>query len=217
MQVTSISPQKKGGRYNLSIEGGFWCGVSERVIAKYNLYKGKDVDDLELENVFRDEICYRLYDRSVRKIANRPHSIREVERYLNGVLWKKGKAWFSGTPYEQEYKKMKPGLIQDTVDKLEKEKMLDDKEFASWWVDQRTRNGRKGWYLIQSELKEKGIGDEIIRDVEISDDVERSAAKKAFEKYCAGRNISKEKCIRRLKSRGFAWDSIRELVGDLDE
>ena len=217
MQVTSTSPQKKRGRYNLNIDGEFWCGVSERVIAKYNLYKGKAVDKSLLEDVFRDEICYRLYDRCVRKLANRPHSIKEIERYLTDVLWKKGKSWFSGTPYEQSYKKFKPALIQETVDKLGKEKMLDDEVFASWWVDQRTRNGRKGWYLIQSELKEKGVDLEIIRNVEVSDDVERDAARKAFEKYCVRRGISKEKCIQRLKSRGFSWDSIRELVDELDE
>lgn len=212
MQITSITRQKKGGRYNLSVDGEFWCGISDRVIAKFNLYKDKEVTKEDLAIFFRDEIVYRLYDRSIRKIANRPHSRQEMGQYLKNTLWKKQKDWFKGTPYEKDYKKMSAGLVDTVIGKLESESMIDDRGFARWWVDQRIRGGRKGWYLIQSELRAKGISDELIKEVEVGNVSEREAALKAYEKYCVRSKLSKEKCIRRLLSRGFSWDIVNEVL-----
>jgi regulatory protein len=212
LQITSITRQKKRGRYNLSVDGEFWCGISDRVIAKFNLYKSKEITREELGDLFRDEIVYRLYDRSIRKIANRPNSRQEMERYLKNTLWKKQKSWFKGTPYEKDHKKMAAGLVDTVIGKLESESMIDDHAFAKWWVDQRIRSGRKGWYLIQSELRAKGISDELIKGVEVGSGPEREAAVKAYEKYCVRSKLPREKCIQRLLSRGFSWDIVKEVM-----
>lgn len=214
MEVSDVTPQKKRGRYNLFVDGEFWFGVSERSIAKGNLYKGKTISEDELEGVFLSELQYRVYDRCIRKLANRPNSHAEMERYIRSVLWKKRQEWFGKTRFESNFKQYERMISEHVLGLLETNGLISDESFAKWWVEQRTRNGQKGWILIQSELQQKGVSREIIESVRITDEEKQKLIRRSYDAICKKRNLSRERCIQRLLSRGFSWDEIREVLPD---
>ena len=214
MEITDVSPQKKRGRYNLFIDGEFWGGVSERVLAKYNLYRGKGTEDLDLDELFVEEIEGRLYDRCIGKLANRPQSEFEIRRYIRNVLWKKRRAWFGKTQYESNFDFISSKLEDSVIGRLKKSKLISDKVFTKWWVDQRISHGLRGWSMIMAELRAKGISNEIIDSVKISSSEEKKIARKAYKKYCGGGRLGQDGCVRRLQSRGFSWGVLETLISD---
>ena len=214
MEITDVSPQKKRGRYNIFIDDVFWGGVSERVVAKYNLYSGKDTEDLDLDELFAEEIEGRLYDRCIGKLANRPQSEFEIRRYIQNVLWKKKRSWFGKTEYEKSYDRLSNEFGESVVRRLQRNKLLSDEAFAKWWVEQRVRHGLRGWGMIRAELGAKGISNEIIESVKIGDSVERNIAREAYQKYCKRKGLDKDSCVRRLQARGFSWSVLEKLISD---
>ena len=212
MEISDVQPQKKRGRYNVFVDGEFWGGLSERTLAKYGLYKGKNVEPSDLSDIFRQELEWRLMERCIRKIGRRPHSIEEIRRYLKNVWYKKGKTWTEGSAFSGSLRLLYSELESDIVDELEEKGYLSDMAFADWWVDQRIRTGLKGWVAIRSELYAKGVEREVIESVRIPVDVERECAERAYTKYCKGKIADRDACIRRLQSRGFAWDIIKDIV-----
>jgi regulatory protein len=210
LRITDITPQKKRGRYNLLVDEKFFCGISDRTLARFGLYKGKEVERSDLEAIFKEEIVGRLYDRAVGKIARRPQSELEIQNYCRGILWKKKKEWFEKTPYEGAGKVLAAELVEEVIGKLSRDRLLSDKDFAKWWVEQRKNTGNRGWALIESELKVKGVDQEIINTLSMNTEDEAVIIRKAKAKYCRG--VSAKKCRERLARRGFSWDAINSGV-----
>lgn len=125
-----------------------------------------------------------LLDSALKIISNRPHSKQEVIKFLQ--------------------KKTKDDtLINQTIEKLEKAKLINDEAFAKWYVESRSRTRPRGQRLLEQELKQKGISN----DVNIN---ESELASAALEKK---KNIkSREQAIRFLQYRGFSWDAIAPVV-----
>lgn len=212
MKITSVEPQKKEGRYNIFVDEGFWCGVSENTLAKFGLYPKREVDEDYLNEVFEFEIFNKLYDGSLRKIGRRPHSQREIERYISDKLYKNKKKWFKNTKYEDNYKEISSRLQLDVISKLEKEGLLNDEEFVKWWIESRSRSRPRGWIALKSELYSKGVDEKTIKKYELGDSKERELAKKYYRKITKSKNLSREKIISRMQSRGFSWDIISSLL-----
>ena len=116
--------------------------------------------------------------------------------------------------FEADFKGHTATISSSVLDRLGKNGLVSDEDFAKWWVDQRIRNGQKGWMLIQSELVQKGVSKEIIDSVRISEAEERRLVRSAYDKVCRRKGLSRERCIRRLQSRGFTWDQIRGVLPD---
>lgn len=92
--------------------------------------------------------------------------------------------------------------IDTVIEKLKKIGQINDDEFAKWWVDQRSTFRPKGSQMLNLELRRKGIKTK----VKIENEFElamRVASKGAKDR---------EKLARRLASRGFSWDIIKEVV-----
>src|SRR5258708_13021911 len=76
-------------------------------------------------------------------LARRPHSTWEIREYLKKKLVSVEK-------------------IEAIIERLNELKFLDDEEFVSWWIRQRTEVRPKSMRLIKLELQRKGIEREII-------------------------------------------------------
>lgn len=211
MQITQLVQQKKRNRFNLIVDGSFWCGISASVLAKYNLYQGKEVSEQLLDDIFRADIEGRLYDRCIRMIGLRPRSLREVRQYLEKILWKRGKEWLKDTKY-QENTALLDEIQEAVIAHLEKQQLLDDSAFARWWTEQRIRNGMKGWNVIRMELLAKGVDSKIVDQYAVGEQGDLAVAKRAYQKYCTRAGVTREQCIRRLLSRGFSWDIVKKLT-----
>src|SRR4051794_39564708 len=95
----------------------------------------------------------KLLAKTLRYLSFRPRSQKEITDYL-----KKKNA-------EQK-------LQERVLSYLHDNKLIDDKEFASWWVDQRTRLTPRSKRIIAIELAQKGIDREIIEKAFVTEDEE---------------------------------------------
>jgi len=140
----------------------------------------------------------KFYNKALHFLSFRPRSEKEIRDYL-----KKNKSDEETTL-----------LI---IEKLKDYKFLDDLEFSRRWLEQRTKINLKSKRIIELELKQKGITKEIIDEIKIkaNDDKEIALklAEKRFERFKnEPRQKQYEKMFRFLSSKGFDYDTIKQVV-----
>ena len=95
--------------------------------------------------------------------------------------------------------------IETEVDRLKKWKLIDDAEFAKLYAESRSRSRPRSSWLINLELKRKGVTTNYqlpATDLEL--------AKLALEKK---KNLkSAQQAVNFLKSRGFNWETIEKAI-----
>ncbi|MDF2961757.1 MAG: RecX family transcriptional regulator [Paenibacillus sp.] len=211
--ITKVERQKRTkDRYNLFIDEQFACSVHEDILIKFRLVKGTPVNRKEMGKIAEAEDKQRAYLDAVRLLASRLRSEHELKLRLK----QKG--------YEDQ-------LITDTLDRLKKEKYIDDRLLAELLTKQRISSQKKGRNWVKQELKQKGLKQEQINHAieQIDEDVEyRSAYDLAFKKYqneAQGKDPlkAKRKVMMLLGRRGYSNGIISRVMkeisnsGDFDE
>ena len=100
--------------------------------------------------------------------------------------------------------------------KLEKEKLLDDREFCSQWISYRL-SCNYGSQRIIRELKQKGVPENIIREeLETLDPSSESQqafqlALKAWSRIKPGESLwkARQKVCASLVRKGFSWETVK--------
>src|SRR3972149_11704227 len=156
------------------------------------------------------DIFEKLLNKTYRFLSYRPRSEKEVIEYL------KKKSFFSKITEDKERQDLEQ-VINSVVKKLKEQKFLDDREFAKWWIEQRSKVKPKALKFIIFELKQKGIEKDLIEEVleskefEIVSDFDKAfkLAQKRINRY-RGETPKKayEKMARFLASKGFDYDII---------
>ena len=128
---------------------------------------------------------------------------------------------------DELYKQLlKRGVESDTanavLDSLELQGLLNDLEFAKLWSESRQRAKKLSKRVIASELRTKGVSQDIINEVieEIDDESEyRTAFSLAMRKYSTMSRLEPEVQIRRIQSllqrKGFAFSTISRVIREL--
>ncbi len=102
------------------------------------------------------------------------------------------------------------------IKKLKQLRQINDKEFAKWWVDQRTTFRPRGKFGLTMELRQKGIDKEIIRKAVEKMDELPLAEKLAQKKAKSLKNLPREERYQKLSAylarRGFSWETIKKVV-----
>lgn len=120
-------------------------------------------------------------------------------------------------------KKAEPEIIDAIVERLKKQKFLNDESFARSWVLNRARLKPKGKMLLKIELRQKGIKDDIISKVlsevqeEIPDELEQAkslALKKMQRMIGKSREEIYQKVGGFLARRGFSWEIAKKAIDD---
>jgi regulatory protein len=170
----------------------------------------------------------KLYNLALKFLSYRPRSEKEVYDYL---IRKSSKQRHSGEPrsagrlqnrfWSSQNDDIK-STIEKVVSKLKKYKFIDDEKFARMFVEDRLKFKPRSTRLIKLELKQKGIYQETIDNLQLTID-EVDLAKKLIEKKIRSRNkfgmtndevgMTNEKLGRYLLSKGFSWDVIRKVIG----
>lgn len=140
----------------------------------------------------------KAYTRAMKLLSYRPRSEKEIRERL-------------------ERKEFDPMIIDQVIEKLKEDKLLDDKEFAEWWTEQRQTFRGKSKYVIKRELSDKGIERETA-DKAVSkaqDDYETAKAflerkRRTFERY-SGEEY-KKKVIGFLQRKGYTWEVIGKIL-----
>ncbi|OGV88621.1 hypothetical protein A2Z41_02080 [Microgenomates group bacterium RBG_19FT_COMBO_39_10] len=196
-QVTKIKAQKNKKRVNLYLDGKFSFGLDADNFLKARLKIGqklnqKQIDDLIFKNEFQKSL-----DRAFRLISRRPRSEKEIRNYF-------------------KKKRSSSKVAEKVIAKLKELKQIDDREFARWWVDQRTIFRPRGKYGLTMELRQKGIDKTVIKETVESVSELHLAEKLAQKKLKTYKNLSKNEFYRKMSAflarRGFSWEVIRTVI-----
>lgn len=211
MVVTKLSSQKRdSSRVNLYIDKNFFCGLSLDLIAKYNIYLGKELSDTELDIILKDELENRLLQRAMTYISRAIKTEFQVRRYLRDLIFKKKGIWFNDMEKEQSEQ-----LTEKVILKLKEYKYIDDEEFAEQFILSRVKNKPRGKIVISSELQSKGVNKEIaISKVEELIEDEYDILKRVYKKKYNEERFSTDdrRKIDFLRRKGFSWDLIQKYI-----
>ena len=119
--------------------------------------------------------------------------------------------------------KVPKSLHEELFNRLKHLDFLNDKKFAVWWIEQRENFRPKSKRILFQELRIKGIDKEIIDEVLNEAHIDEvSAAKRILEKKIyMWKNLSGfEKRVKMgnyLAGKGYSWDTVRKVVGEVDQ
>ena len=141
-----------------------------------------------------------FYNRALFFLKFRPRSRFEIESFL-------------------KRKKASEVVKNQVIEKLENLNLINDKEFARWFIDQRQQFRPRGKMLLTLELRQKGISPEVIAEALTTIDAS-SQTEKAIELLERKINLWREKDIRVLRKkaqdfllrRGFSYAVVRDAV-----
>lgn len=143
-----------------------------------------------------------LVARCIALFKRRPRTEQEVRLYLRK-------------------KKESMETINAVVKSLKFKKIIDDRYFVNWWIEQRNYFKPRGKAFLKSELKAHGVQSELIAAIlETADLDEEKMAQNALSKIIKrlssldGKN-RKQKALQYLLRRGFSYAVSKKTIEDL--
>jgi regulatory protein len=92
------------------------------------------------------------------------------------------------------------GIIEETITRLEREKLVGDVNFAKEWVENRSTFRPRGKRALSYELRQKGLSDTVIQEALGEEVDEEALALKAAR-------------VHARKLKGLEWNKFREKMG----
>ncbi len=194
MRITAVTKQKNGS-YDVYVDGEKYQRLDGVVLASYRKIKvGEEITKEELDDIRERSGVNFAFDSAIKQISRSLKSESEIRTKLE----EKG--------YTEEE-------ANGAIEKLRSYGYVNDRAYAHAYVS--TYGKDRGKLRLTYELGAKGIDKEIIDEVLPEDDTEsaKALALKKCKKY-----TEKEKLVRYLMGRGFAFDTAKKVSGEvLDE
>ena len=199
-----------GARVNVFIDEKFSFSLSLDLALEHGLKRGLVIDAEFLKVLLGADGDAKATGRALYFLGFRQRSELEVRQKLR----------------EKEFP---DDVINRVLEKLRRNNLIGDTNFAESWVENRSRNRPRGARMLQQELRQKGISTETIAAVMPSQDDELTNAIAALQKILRSKERTWEeleekeryqKAVQYLMRRGFnysicktAWD---ECAKDLE-
>lgn len=174
--------------------------ISERDAARLNLVTGAQIDESalrELQTVIGMAEALRLANSF---IGHRPRSTSEVRQRLRRA-------------------KIEPTVIDAAIDSLVAQGLLDDKRFASLWVENRTAFKPRSSRMLEMELRRKGVDRSTVQEtLEESEGLDETqlaieAGRQRIHRLATGDRVVFERALGAfLARRGFGYEAIRSAT-----
>jgi regulatory protein len=195
-EITALRFQKRNkDRVNVYLDGRFAFGLA--AVEAAHLHVGETLTDDEIVELKMKDAIERAHERALNYLSYRPRSEAEVRRNLRE-------------------KDVESAVIDAAIGRLTRAGLLDDREFAKYWVDNRARFNPRGLRGLRQELRQKGVSRNVIDDALAAFDVD-AAARKVAE--AGARRLSQEappdfrrKLQAYMARRGFSYAVIKPLV-----
>lgn len=197
--ITALTKQKRNpNRVSVFLDGNFAFGVA--AITAVSLQVGQTLTATDIERIQQQDQLENAKQTAIRFIGYRPRSVMEVRRHL-------------------EKKGFEAAAIDQAIGRLEAINLLDDDEFARYWVEQRETFKPRSQMVLRQELQQKGIERQII-DAVVADIDETAAARQAAEKRMTRwQQLPYDQFAAKLggylQRRGFSYDIIREITEEM--
>ena len=198
--ITAIKVQKRNPqRVAIYLDGEFAFGLARIVAAWLNV--GKVLSDEDILKFKEQDTLEVAYQKALHFISYRPRATAEVQK----KLVEKG---FS------------EAVVVDTLDRLQRNGLLNDAQFAQAWVENRMTFRPRSRRVMAFELRQKGIVDETIDQTlgeQIDEESLAYAAGQRQARRLAGLDMRefRTKLGAFLGRRGFSYDVVRPVVDRL--
>lgn len=147
MRITSLEPQLNNPeRINLHVDGHFLLGVNAEIVFRMGLELGQELLPDQLEQLQDEEAKQRAVDRALNYLSFRPRSREEVRRYLRR-------------------KETPPEIIEAALERLDRLDFVNDRAFASFWIESREQFSPRGAHALKNELRMKGVDREVVDEL----------------------------------------------------
>lgn len=199
-KVTALERQKRNNkRINVYLDGKYAFALPE--IEAVRLKIGQQLNDSEIAALKEADEHERAYQRALNLLSYRPRSSEEIRRNLEG-------------------KGLSEETIEATLERLESVGLVNDLEFARYWIEQRQEFKPRGAVMLRYELGQKGVSRHVIDQVLETVDEEELANRAAGAWIGRQRNLDpsdiKQKLYAYLVRRGFAYSVVRETLNRLE-
>jgi regulatory protein len=195
--ITALETQKKyPDRINVFLDGEFAFGISRYVGAWLSI--GQKVDDIKIKSLISADEKEKALQSALRFIGFKQRTETEVINKLKKLK------------YSSE-------IIETIMNELREKKYVDDKEFASQWIEIRGEAKPRGKNLIQFELRKKGIPADIIEaaieKVPDESNMALSLGKKYMKRFSSLNDDEfRKKMTGNLSRRAFPYSVVKETI-----
>jgi regulatory protein len=200
--ITSIEKQKKAkNRWNVFVDGEFFCGLYADTILKYGLHVNNDYSKTVLNEIKDyDEYIFGK-DIALNYLSYRIRTVSELKKKL-------------------KEKKVSVKTTEKILKYLEESGLINDEEFARVLIEDRIKRKPVGIRVLKQKLYEKGvpkqIGEKVLENVFNNVDEKQLALinfKKLYPKIKdKEKQVQKKKTYEYLTRKGFGYDVISEIV-----
>ncbi len=196
MKLTDIKQQvKRQDRYSIFVDGKYVFSFSENELLNLHLKIGQEYTEQSLDELKKNAIEDKAYMRTLDMLMRRSRSEWELRDYLKRK------------DYEQD-------VTEKTIARLVRAGFVDDKKFATAWVENRRLLKATSKRKLQMELKQKRIDSQIIDQVLSEDETdERDVLKDLIAKKSQQtRYQDPQKLMAYLMRQGFNYQDVKDTL-----
>ncbi|MBC7225777.1 MAG: RecX family transcriptional regulator [Thermoflexales bacterium] len=194
-QITALRVQKRNrNRVNVYLDGRFAFGLA--AIEAARLRVGQVLSDEDIARLRQRDTAERAAERALDLLSYRPRSEAEIRERL-------------AERYDAE-------TAGEVLERLRRSGLVDDREFARYWVQNRLQHNPRGAMALRQELRQKGVDESAIEEALAEYDEEEAAARAAEAARRKLRGLAPDLFRRRLMDyllrRGFPYGIVRAVV-----
>ena len=198
MKIDKI--KKSGKKYKIVLEDGTEIKTFDDVIINYNLLYHKDIDDILLNKIIKDNAYYEVYNKVLNLISKKIRSEKEINEFLD--------------KYDVDKNKI--------INKLKSINLINDKLFAKAYISDKINLSNEGIDKIKNDLLKHNIDLNIILeelskvdDELIDKKIIKLINKKVKNSKYTGYKL-KYKIVNELINLGYDKYKIIEIYDNLD-
>jgi regulatory protein len=197
--ITAITPQKNKKRVNIYLDNKYGFGIDLDNYVLLHLKINQELSEERVSEIVKKAEFQKTLDKLLMFATLRPRSNKEVKDYL-------------------KRKKIHDSLHSDLFDQLNHLKLVNDEEFAKWWVDQRNSFRPKPKRILKLELRAKGIDKETVEKILGNSEIDELkiaqglVEKRNYKWKNLSENEARQKIGQYLMGKGFSWDVVEKVV-----
>ncbi len=196
-KITAIEVQKKNRqRVNIFLDGEFAFGLSQLVAAWLKV--GQELSEEKIASLQAEDAREVALQKALNFLSYRARSQEEIRQNLRKHA-------------------IPEAVIEEILERLQNVGLANDQQFAQAWVENRSTFRPRSRRVLSMELRQKGLGDEVIQTV-LQDAVDektlayQAAVRKARRLEGLEWPDFRRKLSEFLARRGFGYEVIGEAV-----